>query len=146
MFEQRLTFRLQAHWDTTRREAVMPEFGQFNVGPISDIWQQCMLFTVQPSAPGAPAAVQFYKIGDGLRKLYSQDPTGMTVTTAQKHFEGAKIVARMADIIDNPRAMVEDGQFVNARGKMVKYRSCLLPFGKDGKVTHIVTGLSWKEF
>ena len=85
-------------------------------------------------------------LGDQVKSLYGNDVAGRPMFSGMKHFQGASIVRRMDDMIATPQVMYDQGQFVNERGKIVKYRSCLLPFGKDGKVSHILAGLSWKEF
>lgn len=146
MQQHRLTDRLTTYWNQVRKDAPLPEFSHFNAGAVEDIWQQCVLFVVQPSAGGQPSVVNFYKVGDKVRTLYGTDMTGRTLAVGQRHFAGAAIIKRVGEVIDSGQAIVDHGQFVNAQSKVVKYRSCLLPFGKDNKVTHIVAGLSWQEF
>ncbi len=85
-------------------------------------------------------------LGDKAKDIYGGDMSGRTMYPTMKHFQGASIVRRVDDIIATPKALYDEGQFVNERSKIVKYRSCLLPFGKEGKVTHILAGLSWREF
>lgn len=144
--DHRLTDRLTNYWTLLRKDAAMPEFPQFNMSAISDIWQQCILFTVQQPTDTAPASVSFYMLGEQAKKIYGNDMSGRTMYPGMKHFQGAAIVRRMDEIIASPQIIGDQGQFVNERSKIVKYRSCLLPFGKDGKVTHILAGLSWREF
>lgn len=143
--DHRLTDRLTNYWNLIRKDAVMPEFAHFNMSALSDIWQQCILFTVQPAASGSPASVSFYMLGDQVKSIYG-DMSGRTMHSGMKHFQGASIVRRMDEVIASPQIILDQGQFVNDRSKIVKYRSCLLPFGKDGKVTHVLAGLSWREF
>jgi hypothetical protein len=146
MEPQRLTDRLVNYWNLIRKEAPMPEFSHFNKSAVDDIWQQCMLFTVQPTAEGAAPVVNFYAVGEKVRALYTRDMTGQSITAGQKHFQGAALVKRIGDVIGKPEPLFDQGQFVNERSKIVKYRSCMLPFGAEGKVTHVVIGLSWREF
>lgn len=143
----RLIDRLTTYWNMLRKDAPVPEFVQFNISAIEDVWGQCVLFTVQPCAPGQNPSVNFYRVGEKIKSLYGQDMTGRSVSGGQKHFQGAAIVRRVNDLITTPAPVYDSGQFVNDRSKVVKYRSCLLPFGgRDGKVTHVVAGLSWREF
>lgn len=146
MADHRLTDRLTNYWTLLRKESPMPEFAQFNLSAISDIWQQCILFTVQHGAGSSPTTVNFYKIGDQVKSLYGSDMAGRTVYPGMNHFQGASVVRRVGEVLTSPQVIYDQGQFVNERSKIVKYRSCLLPFGKDEKVTHIVAGLSWREF
>ena len=144
--DHRLTDRLASYWNLIRKDAVMPEFAHFNLSAISDIWQQCILFTVVQGAGGAPNSVSFYMVGDQTKALYGGDMVGRTLYPSMKHVQGASIVKRVDEVIASPQAIFDQGQFVNPQSKVVKFRSCLLPFGKDGKVTHILAGLSWREF
>ncbi len=144
--EQRLIDRLTSYWTLLRKDAPLPEFVQFNISAIEDVWSQCVLFTVQPTAAGQNPNVNFYNVGDKVKALYG-DVAGRSVNTGQRNFQGAAIVRRMGEVIASPQPVYDSGQFVNERSKVVKYRSCLLPFGnRDGKVTHVVAGLSWREF
>lgn len=143
--EARLNDRLTTYWNMLRKEEPLPEFVQFNVAAIEDIWSQCVLFVVNPSAPGAPANVNFYQVGEKVKALYG-NVAGRSMSTTQRHFQGASIVQRVGEVIAEPSPIYDQGQFVNERSKVVKYRSCLLPFGTKDKVTHVVAGLSWREF
>lgn len=124
----------------------MPDFAQFNSSAIDDIWQQCVLFTVMPAAEGKMPSLNFYKVGDKVRSVYGQDMAGKTFNPVQKHFQGAAVARKASEVLANPAPIIDIGQFINAGNKVVKYRSCLLPFGSNGKVTHIIVGLSWREF
>lgn len=147
MSEQRLIDRLTGYWNLLRKDSQLPEFVQFNISAIEDVWGQCVLFTVQPTAPGASPSVNFYRVGEKVKALYGQDMTGRSMNMTQRHFQGAQIVRKVGEVISTPAPVYDSGQFVNDRSKVVKYRSCLLPFGnRDGKVTHVVAGLSWREF
>lgn len=143
--EQRLNERLTNYWNHLRKEEDLPEFVQFNIAAIEDLWSQCVLFTVQPTAPGQTPAVNFYQVGEKVKALYG-NVAGRSMATTQRHFQGAAIVQRVGDVIASPAPLYDQGQFVNERSKIVKYRSCLLPFGTKDKVTHVVAGLSWREF
>ena len=145
MSEHRMADRLISYWNTIRKDAPMPDFAHFNASSIADVWQQCILFTVAPKVENKPHVLNFYQIGDKLRGFYGNDMLGRSFTTAQRHFQGAVVVRRVEDVISNPAPISDAGQFINEKSKVVKYRSCILPFGRDGKVTHIVAGLSWRE-
>ncbi len=124
----------------------MPDFGHFNASAIADVWQHCVLFTVAPSYDERPFILNFYQVGDKVRGVYGNDMIGRSFNTSQRHFQGAAIIRRMEEVIVNPAPLTDVGQFVNETGKVVKYRSCLLPFGREGKVTHVIVGISWREF
>lgn len=146
MQDNRLTDRLVRHWELIRKDEVMPNFSQFNASALSDIWQRCILFIVQPAAAGAPPSLKFQVIGDNLNSIYSQSMLGMTFNPTHRAFPAAAVIKKVHHMIEAPAPLIDMGQFVNDRGKIIKYRSCLLPFGRQGIVTHVVAGLSWREF
>lgn len=144
--EHRLPDRLITYWSSLKKGQALPDFSQFNASSIADIWQHCVLFTVAPPVDNKPVVLNFYQIGDKVKQLYGSDMVGRSFNTAQRHFQGAAVVRRIEDTIDAPQAITDAGQFVNERSKVVKYRSCLLPFGREGRVTHVIVGLSWREY
>lgn len=147
MTEQRLSGRLTQYWENMRKNEVMPSFSHFNKAAIEDVWSQCILFVVMPGVEGKPPSISFYTVGDKVQAIYGQDMTGRILTPAQRNmFQGASIVRKIPEVLSNPVPVTDDGQFVNDQSKVVKYRSCLLPFGNNGKVTHILAGLSWRSF
>ncbi len=144
--EHRLDQRLISYWNGLRKETAMPDFAQFNASAIADIWQQCILFTVAPGVESQPAVLNFYQIGDKLRELYGTNLIGRSFNTSQRHFQGIAIVRQVEQMLADPAPINDVGQFINEKSKIVKYRSCILPFGRGGKVTHIITGVSWREY
>ena len=146
MNEHRLVDRLTNYWNHARKEADIPDFAQFNSSAIDDIWQQCLLFSVMPTVEGKLPNLTFYKVGDKVRSVYGQDMVGKLFSPTQKIFQGAIVARKAYEVLANPVPLVDVGQFINASNKIVKYRSCLLPFGNHGKVSHILVGLSWREF
>lgn len=146
MIEHRLAERLISYWNLVRKDLPLPDFGHFNASAIADIWHQCVLFTVAPDALGRPYVLNFYQIGDRLKAVYGTDMVGRSFNTAQRHFQGATIVRRIEELIEHPTPLTDAGQFINDRHKVIKYRSCMLPFGRNDQVTHVLVGLSWREF
>ena len=145
MFDHRVTDRLITYWENLRHGGTMPEFEHLNASAMGDLWQHCVLFTVGPAAPGQKPTISFYRVGDQLRSIYGPDMLGKAFSSQSRHFQGAAIVRKIDAVLTNPAPLVDNGQFVSEANKIVKYRSCLLPFGKD-TVTHVVAGLSWKEY
>ncbi len=146
MNEYRLVYRLITYWDTIKKENPFPNFSHFNASALADVWQQCVLLSLQPMIAGKLPVLSFQMVGDNLVSIYGKDALGKTFNPTHRSFQGAKVVSRVGELIANPAPIIDMGQFVSEQGKIVKYRSCLLPFGRQGIVTHVVAGLSWREF
>lgn len=145
MYEKRLTQRLTRYWDSLKKDNPMPPFQKFNVSAIDDVWDYCLLIAVS-SAAGQTPNYNYYRLGKKVQDLYGSDVSGQPVRPEQSKSRNASIIKRIGEVLANPTPLYDDGQFVNAKHKVVKYRSCLLPFGQNGEVTHVVVGLSWREF
>jgi hypothetical protein len=143
--ERRLNDRLTTYWNHLRQDDALPTFSKFNTGAIDDVWDNCILFMVNKSH-NDNKSYTFYRMGDRVKKLYNEDLVGNTLKPAQKMFKGAAIIKRIDDAVKNGTPIEDHGQFVSQDNKVVKFRSCLLPFGNDNEVTHVVAGLSWREF
>ncbi len=146
MQDKRLTKRLTDYWDRLRKDAVLPQWEKFNPGAFDDIWKQCCGWRVEPGGTNSHVYTYEY-VGSAVKQALGSDPTGQMFTSHFKNFPGARIVQGIDEVVSKKAPHTDEGQFINEDSKVVKYRSCLLPFGKkDGKVTHIVLGLSWGLF
>ena len=85
-------------------------------------------------------------IGKNAKKAFGKDLTGEVFSQKFKYFPAARITQRLDECVATSLPIYDEGQFINEKDKLIKFRSCLLPFGtKKGKVTNILLGLSWIE-
>ena len=86
-------------------------------------------------------------VGRDAQQALGKDLTGVMFMSHLQHFPAARVTQKIADAVGGGLPISDEGTFVNDSNKIVKYRSCLLPFGRiDGVVTRVVLGLSWKIF
>lgn len=148
MHEKRLTTRLIDYWERIRGGAsAYPLFQQFNPGAVDDIWQNCLALQAQPNQGGTQQYV-YVHCGETVQEAIGQDVRGQVLSTNMKFFPGAKIIKRIDEVVSltTPSPLLDDGQFVNKNGKVIKYRACLLAFGGENAVTHVIIGVSWRAF
>ena len=148
MLEKRLTTRLSNYWEMIRKGQVIPDFAALNRAQIEDIWPHCIVFQLQPG--GAPDNPEFRiaDMGPKLVELYCSNLTGQKVTKKNKQFTAANLIKRAGEVLESPQPLLDEGKFINQNSKVIKYRSCLVPFGNPatGEVTHLLAGISWREF
>lgn len=145
MHDQRLTTRLQNYWNLIRRGKDMPEIAQLNPQNIDDLWQRCVKLEVIREQGNTHFKYQF--MGERLIQLFGRDLTHSTLDTRVRHYPHSIMGDRLSAVLRTKEFAADEGKFVNANGKMVKYRACLLPFGTDERgVTHIIVGFSDREF
>ncbi len=143
--EKRLIDRMTGYWERLKGDNELPPFQKFNNSAIADIWSHC--FVVDVDERGGVKNYVYEYVGESIVNAYGKNPAGDRMSSKMHDVPGGTIVTKIDNCVDGKQIVVEQGQFINQKSKIVKYRSCMLPFGKaNGTVTHIVTGLSWREF
>jgi len=146
MYDNRLTSRLTDYWNRLRKDSPVPKWESFNAPAMEDIWKQCCKWSVDP-AQNDNFIYTYQYVGESVKEALGADPTGKVFTGQFQHLPGARLVKRMDECVKTQTLIFDEGQFPNEKHKIVKYRSCMLPFGiKEGKITHVVLGLSWRAF
>lgn len=148
MEDKRLTTRLLNYWDKLRENLPLPPWQKFNVGALEDIWGQCCVWRVDIASVDRRINNYTYEyVGRNAKEALGMDLTGLMFVSHFQKFPGARVMERIDDAVERSVPISDEGIFVNQQNKVVKYRSCLLPFGTEkGRVTHVVLGLSWKAF
>ena len=145
MYEQRLTHRLTNYW-TKINHGELPLNESFNGAAVADVWANCLHIELIPLDSNR-VTYRYLTMGAALLEAYGRDMTGQQVQSRQMDFPGGRILQRLDDVIVNPVPSTDEGQFINDKNKVVKYRACLLPLGNHlKKVTHVIVGISWKAF
>lgn len=147
MHEKRLTTRLITYWEKLKGDDFCPGYEQLNPSALDDIWNNCLVLHAQPSV-GEKRPYTYVHCGELISQAIGKDLRGQTMTTNMRFFPGAKIIKRIDEVVAqaSPSPLLDDGQFVNDAGKVVKYRACLLAFGANNIVSHVVIGVSWRAF
>lgn len=147
MSENRLVTRLLNYWQRLKNDEPMPDFRKNNPSMIEDLWGQC--FVVAVTAPNSTAYKYVY-LGDKIRKIYGGDMDGVIVDIHDRKFPNSVIAPLLKQIksdSDISDAREYSGNVLSPDGKLIKYRTILLPFGnKKLGLTHIVCGFSYREF
>lgn len=147
MHDKRLTTRLIGYWERIRPAGGVPAFIQLNPSAIDDIWQNCLALQAQPGS-GEMAHYLYVHCGEAVAQAIGKDVRGEVISVKMKFFPGVTILKRIDEVargkVQSP--VLDDGQFVNDKGKVIKYRACLLAFGEKQVVTHVVIGVSWRAF
>lgn len=148
MHDKRLTQRLTDYWDRLRRDAQLPQIEQFNPRPLEDIMGNCCMWKVDVGGPNNNTLLYSSEfVGDGLKEIIGSAITGEVFSPHATNFPAARILGKISHAVEDKTVIGDAGQFVHDDNRVVKYRSCLLPFGtRDGKVTNVLLGVSWRKF
>lgn len=145
--EKRLTVRLQQYWEGLKKDRTMPEVAQFTQAAIDDIWPNCMLLKINREQAGQMNCY-VERVGMQLQTMLGENIEGKILNPKMRVAMHATVLVRkIPDAVTGACVVSDKGQFVSDKSRVVKYRSCLLPFGTaSGGVSHILAGISWKEF
>lgn len=146
MQEKRLTTRLTKYWERLKKDGPLPLYAWWNPSSIDDIWPNCVTIIAETAPSGKRYRYQY--VGNKIENAWGADISGKPISNGGHHmFKGADIINKLNHVSDIHEPIIDAGKFISEQNKVVKYRSCLLPFGSDGEgVTHVVIGLSWKDF
>jgi hypothetical protein len=142
--EQRFTERLTKYWQQIRRDQAFPDIKQFNTSTVEDVWPYC--FRVSVNKSGADSFKYEY-MGTLLVDLYGNDLTGITINYNMREIPGSVIHKRLQEVAESAAPAQDEGHYINKKGKSIKYRACVLPFGNPREgMTHIVVCMSYRAF
>lgn len=143
--EHRLAEKLTNYWWRSRAGKAFPTFeAYFSGGLGSDVWQHCAAFSISKTS-GKPLFLCEY-IGEQLSSALAEDISGQVLTLLRASFQGARILEKTPEVMKSREPTTDAGHFINMASKIIKFRSCLLPLGRNEEITHVVLGLSWRAF
>ncbi len=143
--DQRLVDTLIKYWRKRKGAELMPVYEAFAPESLGDdIWQQCCAFSVQVSNKKQILITDY--TGTKACQAMGRDITGEVLAVGAKQFEAARLLQQAEAVLDKKDPLTDEGHFVNAQSKIIKFRSCLLPFGRKEKITHLLLGISWQTF
>lgn len=143
--ERRLPMRLMTYWKRLHTERGLPEIRKFNPHAIEDVWPHCIKLLITEVNEKRTYKYEF--MGKHIIEAFGKDMTGLQVSPNIRNVPGTGIIKRLDAAIPLREPVMEQGQFINDKDKLIKYRSCILPFGSNKyDITHVVLGLSWREF
>lgn len=138
--ERRITLRLLAYWEKLRKGRDMPTEEDVDPEDIRDLWDNCFLIHISDLHKDG---YNYIYLGTEIKNAYQggltdADMNGMVSPNA------AKLENCYTEIINTCKPVVDEGEFINGHGDLVKYRQCLLPLGKNGQVEAIFGGMRYK--
>lgn len=146
MNDNRLIVRLSDYWNRIKKDDLIPDFRKNNPASIEDLWEQCFVLSI---VPPDLFCFKYEYLGEKIQKIYGSDLTGTIVNIKNKQFPNSVIVPKLQsiNILSDMKPSEDSGQMPHDSGKIIKYRTVLLPFGNESKgLTHIVVGVSFREF
>ena len=140
--ERRINLRLLSYWEKLREGRGMPAPEDINPDDLRDLWDSCFIICV--TEPGKAESKYTY-LGQFIVDAYEQGTThGSSGSMISLNPDQSSTT--FAKVLDSGKPLLEEGEFTNHNHKIVKYRQCVLPLGRDGSIEAIFGGMNFKVF
>ena len=103
---------------------------------LSDVWRHC--FTLDPREPCEDSAFRY--VGDSIAAQSGLTDSEITLDQIGSNTLLDHATRNVSDVIAQRVPVIHSGQFVNADGATVMFRSILLPLSTDQKAIDCVVG------
>ncbi|MFO1189222.1 MAG: PAS domain-containing protein [Alphaproteobacteria bacterium] len=134
--ERRLSLRLLNYWRDQAAGRPFPRFTDIDGGAIADMWTQC--FVLDCRVPGEPA---FAYIGPSFEEWAGARFGGQPVSAAPKDNLLGIGAGFYGQVLRKKVPITMGGEFVDAQGRMIQYRSIICPLSEDGEtIDHLLGG------
>ncbi len=147
--ERRLVNRLLSYWKRIQGDKAVPPIHKFSNEAVADLWDFCFCVRIEGRVRSSKSAIMYTytHMGRELQGAMGKNMVGKTVSSRIRSLHGISVLKQLDACLQAEEPIQSGGQFVSHESKVVKYRMCALPFGKEkGHITHIVVGLSWRSF
>ena len=134
--ERRLTMNLLGYWERVRGDRALPSEADINPDDLAVLWDDCFLVHTMDLQK---QDYNYIYLGPHIAAMYHD---GMKQEL--EHFNASKLSKGFQKVIDTKKPVLEEGGIVNALGRTVLYRQCLLPLGEGETVNAILGGIRYK--
>lgn len=138
----RINELLQLYWQELKGNRPLPLEHEVSAEALKDIWNSCFLVVKRHGS------FAYEYLGTDLLDAYGDDLTGKEITEALLYPHPKSLFEAFQAVSTTALPAMDEGEFTNARGQVVKYRSCVLPLaaqGGDG-VAFLLGGMKWKAY
>lgn len=140
--DRRFSSRLEKYWEQLKGARLFPEENEIDPDELQGMWENCFLLQVRDMEN-----VQDYNftyLGPHIIETYANgvlDEDNQYLISPN----ASRLNASFKKVLETGQPLSMEGEFVNARGKTVKFRQRLMPLGgKSVKVEAIFGGMWFK--
>jgi hypothetical protein len=146
---QRITEILKGYWEALRGDRPFPLESEVDTesAELRSIWRSC--FLVKVDYENADRPYHYAYLGDALVKAYGgEDASAREVCETLVYPSTMSLIHKFKDVVESGKPTLEENEFTNKVGELIKFRSELLPLGgQEGSgVGYILGGMKWNAF
>jgi hypothetical protein len=142
---QRINEKLLQYWQSLSHENGLPAESEIDPDAIPEIWPYC--FLVQADKKDT-RGYTYSMMGEELVHACGDDWTGKEVCEALLFPHPPSLLLTFDRVVALREPHLDEGEFHNAHGVLVKYRSCVAPLSRAGgnDVAYILGAMRWKAY
>ena len=120
----------------------MPTLEEFNPDDLRDLWGSCFIIH---AAEIHKSNGQYAYLGQNIVNAHDKstikEGCGNMISPSADQSK-----SHFMTVAQSGKPLLDEGEFSNANGELVKYRQCLLPLGTEGNIEAVFGGMSFKVF
>jgi len=136
--------RLLQYWNELKAQREFPQENEIEPDDLLDIWGSCYLICIDEVT--RRIGYRYSYLGDDLIEAYGDDLKNPDVALKLISTTSMPIVKKCDDVVSSRKPVIDESEFVNLKGIKIRYRTCMLPLGQAGKVSHILGCMRWKLY
>lgn len=138
---QRINEQLEKYWNQVKGARPMPLETDINLSDLKEIWDYCFLVNVH-----SPDRYAYSHLGNKLIEAYGDDITGKEIAETLLEQHPDSLFSQFNKVVESKKPGIDENEFKNSRGMLIKYRACILPLGTEGhaEVAYLLGGMKWK--
>lgn len=137
----RINELLPHYWEELKAGHPLPLEQEINPDSLGEAWDWCYLVSIR----GDVFAYDY--LGRSLLDAYGDDLTGREISETLVYPHPPSLLATFRKVTASSTPALDENQFHNSQGALVKYRSCVTPYGAFGRtgVQFLLGGMRWKS-
>ena len=139
---KRITTIIIEHWNLVRGDNFIPSEQDLDADILESLLDNC--FLIKATELRSSGHHDYVYIGQNIVSAYGSN---VTHPKDSHDIDPLSHKNKFAEVIKTRTPVMDEGEFVNKDGHLVKYRQCLVPLGRDGRtVESIFGGMRFKVF
>ncbi|MCI5050430.1 MAG: PAS domain-containing protein [Rickettsiales bacterium] len=143
---KRINEFLMEYWVQKKGDRAFPLESEMDPSEMDDIWDSCFLVRIEDIEG---AKYKYSYLGESLVEAYGDDIGNKEICEKLIYPTSMSLIHKFDEVVNTKQPVNEDSEFTNTKGMLIKFRSSMLPLGKDDapdEVAFIIGGMKWKAY
>lgn len=141
---KRINEKLLNYWQKLCADKPFPLEGDINPEEIEAIWDSCYVVRIEPGE--SEPSFRYVYLGQSLVEAYGGTESSREICEKLAYPVNNHLIVRFKQVIESRSPLIEESEFANSQGLLIKFRTCMLPLGNQDyeEVAYIIGGMKWK--